>query len=363
MSVRIARLLIVVAGLTICRRAAAQDPVRLPGVVVKAPIEKPGPHALAGVARDTFAIGLDSVEITIPELKLRAFTDNAGKFRFDDVGRGEYAVRARKIGYAPQVRTIKVDGQGGAGTFDLLQLRHALPPMVVNASRGGLGGVVGDTTYRALAHAEVRLMEQGLVVETDSSGAFHFDVGPGQYYMSVSRDGYRDRTLAVRVPKDSGRRVTVFLEDGQHGVREAHNLDDFRQRLAWRMKTKSSLYSHDDLVDMGIVWIGDVIQGAVTRVAEVKVRQIDPDCVAVLNGGPRTVMLRDLTIDDVSTIEVYPAIPGAPAMPRPPVTLIGKSGIADSHAAVPIGTAFDNYDRARVQNRARSCAIVYVWTR
>src|SRR3954462_1800499 len=57
------------------RVAMGQDPVRLPGVIVKAPIEKPGPRALAGAARDTFAIGIDSVEISIPELKLRAFTD------------------------------------------------------------------------------------------------------------------------------------------------------------------------------------------------------------------------------------------------------------------------------------------------
>lgn len=359
----VARLLMILSVLAISRKAVAQDPVRLPGVVVKAPMDKPGPRVLAGVARDTFAIGIDSVEISIPELKLRAFTDSQGKFRFEKVGRGEYSVRARRIGYAPQVRTVKVDADGGMGMFELLRLTRSLPPVVVNAARGGLGGVVGDTAYRALANAEVRLMEQGLVVETDSSGAFHFDVGPGQYYVSVSRNGYHDRTLAVRVPRDSGRRVTVFLDQGTRTVREAHNLDDFRARLAWRIKTKSSLYSHDDMVAMGIVWVGDVIQGAVTRVAPVKVRQIDPDCSAVLNGGPRTVMLRDLTIDDVSSIEVYPSMPPRASMQRPNGTPVGKTGIADSRAAIPIGDAFGNYDIAESQNRARSCAIVYVWTR
>lgn len=341
-----------------------QDPVRLPGVVVKAPIEKPGPRALAGVARDTFAIGIDSVEISIPDLKLRALTDGEGKFRFDKVGRGEYTVRARKIGYAPQVHTVSVDDDGGVGVFDLLQLHRTLPPVVVNAARGGLGGIVGDTAYRALANAEVRLMEQGFVVVTDSSGYFHFDVEAGQYYVSVSRDGYRDRTLSVRVPKDSGRRVTVFLEEGKESVRSAHNVDDFRERLAWRLPTKSSLYSHDDLVDMGIVWVGDVIQGGVTRIAEVKVRLIDPDCVAILNGGPETVMLRDLTIDDVSSVEVYPAIPASASLPdRPKSSLVGKKGVADSRAAIPAGKGFSNTERATIQNAARSCAVVYVWTR
>lgn len=340
-----------------------QDPVRLPGVIVKAPIEKPGPRALAGAARDTFAIGIDSVEITIPELKLRAFTDGEGKFRFDKLGRGEYTVRARKIGYAPQVRSVTVEDDGGVGMFDLLQLHRTLPPVVVNAVRGGLGGVVGDTSYRALAGAEVRLMEQGFLVTTDSSGYFHFDVGPGQYYVSVSREGYHERTLAVRIPKDSGRRVTVFLEEGKTTARSAHNVDDFRERLAWRLPTKSSLYSHDDLVDMGVVWVGDVIQGAVTRVADTKVKQVDTDCVAVLNGGPETVMLRDLTIDDVSSIEVYPGPPPAASMERAKSTLVGKKGVADSRAAIPLAKGVSNTERAAAQNGARTCAVVYVWTR
>ena len=346
------------------RVALGQDPVRLPRVIVKAPIEKPGPRALAGVARDTFAIGIDSVEISIPELKLRAFTDGEGRFRFDKVGRGEYTVRARKIGYAPQVRSVKVEGDGGVGMFELLQLHRTLAPVVVSAVRGGLGGIVGDTSFRALAGADVRLMEQGFVVTTDSSGYFHFDVGPGQYYVSVSREGYRDRTLAVRIPKDSGRRVTVFLEDGKTTARSAHNVDDFRDRLAWREPTQSSLYSHDDLVDMGVVWVGDVVQGGVTRVAEVKVRQIDPDCVAILNGGPETVMLRDLTIDDVSSVEVYPRVPPEAATQRPASGIsVGKKGVADSRAALPYRKAFSNTERATIQNEARSCAVVYVWTR
>jgi hypothetical protein len=364
MTPRVARSLLILTALAAARRAAAQDPVRLPGVVVEAPMEKAGPRTLVGVARDTFAIGLDSVEISIPELKRRVLTDGDGKFRFDKIGRGQYTVRARKIGYAPQVRTLEVDDQGGVGRFDLLQLHRALPPVVVNAARGGLGGVVGDTTYRSITHAEVRLMEQGLVAETDSAGYFHFDVGPGQYYVSVSREGYRARTLTVRVPHDSGRRVTVFLEQGTPPAREVHNVDDFRVRLAWRQKTRSSLYSHDDLVDMGIQWVGDVVQGAVTRVAQVKVRAIDPDCVAILNGGPGTVMLRDLTVDEISSIEVYPSIPArASTVQRPKGVVIGKSGIADSRAAVPDGEAFTNTERAAMQNGARSCAVVYVWTR
>lgn len=363
MYTKLSRWLIAAALLGVPSLATAQDPVRLPEVIIKAPMEKPGARALVGVARDTFATPIDGVEITISELKRRALTNGDGTFRFDQIGEGEYRVRARKIGYAPQLRTIKVERDGGVGAFELLQLRRALPPVVVTAVGGGIGGLVGDTSYKAIVGAEVRLLEHGVTAKTDSSGFFHFNVEAGQYYLTVKRDGYVPRTLAVRVPKDSGRRVTIFLEAGERGIRSAHNMDDLAGRLAARDNFKSSLYSRDDMIDMGIVWVGDVIQGAVTRVAETPVRPMDTGCVGILNGGPETVMLRDLTIDDVATIEVYPTASTVETMTRPPSRLTGKKGVADSHAAGAIANYFLNTERASQQNAARSCALVYVWMR
>lgn len=343
------------------RQARAQDPVRLPGVRVTAPIEKPGPRALGGVATDTSANPIDSVEISIPNLKVRVFTDIDGKFRFDDLRPGKYEVRARKIGWAPQIRTMKVESDGGTGTFELLQLEHALPAMIVTVARGGISGIVGDTTFHPLTGVTVRLAADGMTALTDSMGAFHFDVEAGQYFLTVERRGFLSKLVTVRVPKDSGRRVTVFLEPGKRGVQSANNFTDLSSRLAWRDPVKSTLYTHDDLADLGIVWIGDAIQSGVTRASTGKAKQVDVDCVAILNGGPETVMLNSLTIEDVSSVEIYPTgSEGKTLTPdRPPSTLVGKKGIADSRALVPIG----NTRRATIQNSARTCATVYVWTR
>jgi len=353
------------AGALICASSAvalAQDPVRLPGVVVKAPIDKPGPRALVGVARDTFTTPIDSVEISIPQLKRRATTQGDGKFRFDKIAPGKYEVRARKIGYAPQIREVTVDAEGGVGVFDLLQLQRALPPVIVNAARGGIGGVVGDTSFNAIPGATVRLIGHGEAMQVDSAGYFHFDVGEGQYFLTVKQEGFRDKVVSVRVPRDSGRRVSIFLEPQKEAVREFWNVDDFNERVAWRMKTTSTLYSREDLLDMGIEWISDAVQTGAARLAQ-RATFLDKDCVGMLNGGPETVMLKTLTIDDIATIEIYPGNAGAMQRSllanRPASAIVGKKGVADSRVRLP----FDNMNRASMQNAALACATVYVWTR
>jgi hypothetical protein len=351
---------LVLAG---ARAAKGQDPVRLPGMVVKAPIEQPGPRALAGIVRDTFALPIDSVEISIPDLKRRVATDGSGKFRFDDIKPGKYDVRARKIGYAPQVRQVTVDRDGGVGTFELLQFERALPPVIVNAARGGIGGLVGDTAYHAIRGATVRLAGEGQAVETDSMGYFHFDVPAGQYYVTVKEDGFAAKVVSVRVPEDSGRRVSIFLEPRAETAREHWNVDDMNERLVMRTQTNSTVYSREDLIDMHVEWISEAVRGGYIRVVTGRPMDLDDDCAAIVDGGPRTTLIKDLTIDDIATIEIYP--PGMPSaqralmMDRPPSSLVGKKGVADSRAVMP----FANGERAAMQNGARSCALVYVWMR
>src|SRR3954466_7100446 len=100
------RLLVVFAGPVGASAAPAQDPARLPAVVVKAPVEKPGPNQVAGVVRDTFALPIQGVEISIPSLQRRALSDSAGKFHVADVRPGKYDIRARRVGFAPQIRQV-----------------------------------------------------------------------------------------------------------------------------------------------------------------------------------------------------------------------------------------------------------------
>src|SRR4249919_451275 len=100
--------------------AVGQDPVRLPGVRVTAAPPLPGPKIFAGVVRDTETTPLEGVEIIIPDLQRRVMSKADGSFRFTDMPKGNFQMRARKIGYAPQVRSFKMEGEGGAGAFELV---------------------------------------------------------------------------------------------------------------------------------------------------------------------------------------------------------------------------------------------------
>lgn len=360
-----ARLRRIAAGLVVSigiPAGAAMAQVRLPGVVVSAPVDKPGARLLVGVVRDTSQFAIDSAEVTIPELKRRLMSDSAGKFKFADIKPGKYVVRARKIGYAPTAAIVDVDSAGGVGTLDMLQLRRVLPAMVIAVARHGISGVVGDTSYRAIPGAEVKLLGQGMFALSDSLGGFFFDVKPGKYQLSFRRDGYADKIVGVNVPVDSGRRVDVFLGPrGPVPAREAHNIDDFGARLAGRMSTTSTIYNHDDLVSMGYEWLSEAIQGGYARAGGKG--SVGNGCAAVLNGGRQYVMIDALTVDDVETVEIYPStgITKVPSTARPKAGVpVGKKGIASFNIQMPMS----NTDLADWRNSGRDdCPRVYVWTR
>src|SRR4051812_30036242 len=117
-------------GLVACvvtKRADAQNPpARLPAVVVNAMPDPPGPKKVAGVVRDTTGFGIEGVEISIPGIRLRSVSRENGSFQFQDIKPGTYEVRARKLGFAPQVREVKVDTAGGVIAFALLPIPHSL---------------------------------------------------------------------------------------------------------------------------------------------------------------------------------------------------------------------------------------------
>jgi len=196
----------------------------LPAVVVNAAPERPGPRKVAGVVRDTAAVALDSVEVSITSLQRRVFSKADGAFLFTDVAPGKYEVRARKLGYGPQIREMVVDSAGGTGMFSLVPLPYVLRPVVTTVARGGLSGVVGDTAFNALGGAEVRVLGHDAHTITDSTGSFYIPVKAGSYLVAVKDPGFADRLVSVIVPPDSGERIRVTLAPPTRPptVREVH---------------------------------------------------------------------------------------------------------------------------------------------
>lgn len=290
--------------------AGAQDPVRLPSVIIKEKPAPPGPKLLVGVVKDTSDWAVEGVEISIPDLKRIAYSNADGRFRFENVPRGKYSMRARKIGYAAQVRSFTVLADGGVAEFEIMPLTRALPAVITTAVRLGLSGTVGDTSFRAIENAEVAILGKDMFAKTDSVGRFFLPVPPGRYMVTIKRAGYADKVSAVSIPKDSGRNITAFLSPRRPvDVRSRNNLADLQHRMSWSNKLLQPIYTREDIQKLDIVFILDLVNMAART-------QLDPDCYVLVNGGPGIAELSSLTVDDVEGVEAY----GGAGMGRP-VTL------------------------------------------
>ncbi len=63
---------------------------------------------IAIVVRDPMGRALEQVEVAFPSLKRTALTDASGAARFSGVDSGTYALRVRKVGFAPTAQRIQL---------------------------------------------------------------------------------------------------------------------------------------------------------------------------------------------------------------------------------------------------------------
>lgn len=320
----------------------------------------PGPRIMVGIVRDTAGNPIAGAEVIIPGFARKLYSNADGTFRFEGIPGGKHRMRARKIGFAPQVREFDLGEEGGVAEFDLVPMARALPAMVSAVDRLGISGVVGDTAYEAVPRAVVRLLANGMQTETDSLGAFHLAARPGRYLVSITKPGFADKIVGVTVPGDSGRRVSVWLQPrpGPVPIREVHNVDDLQTRLAWTKPTDMLYYTHEDLVKRGSEWVYDAVQSAWSRSHPPPREPYSRDCMVVVNGGPSVTNLAYLTVDEVESVEIH--VNGGSTRGRVGTTALGKRG-----QKVTVSPAsYSNLDRYAFENGTRVCpSAVYVWLR
>jgi hypothetical protein len=341
------------------RGLEAQDTTtKLPGMVVTA-TPMPGPRIMVGVVRDTAGIPIPGAEIIIPGFARKLYSNAEGIFRFEGVPEGKHRMRARKIGFAPQIREFRLGDEGGMAEFELVPMARALPAIVSSVDRLGISGVVGDTAFNVIPDAVVRLLANGKHTLTDSVGGFHFPADPGQYMLSIVKPGFVDKIVSVTVPKDSGRRITAWLQPQALAVpvREAHNIDDLQSRIAWVKPTDRVYFTHEDLVKFGSEWVYDALESTRMRNHPPPMVPYSRDCMVVVNGGPSIVNLAYLTVDEVETLEVY--LDGGSRRGLVGSISLGKRG----RAVTSTPAIYSNRDRAIIQNENRGCPIAYAWLR
>jgi hypothetical protein len=259
-----------------------------------------GPRTLVGVVSDTSGTPIDSAEIFIASLKRRAMSTPDGSFRLDDIKPGTYDVSARRLGYLPQLRKIRVGDEGGVGSFQLVPYVRGLAPVVSSSTRGGLSGVIGDTAYNIVAGAEISVIATDRRASSDSTGSFYMDLKPGRYMVRVKREGYGSKLASVTIPNDSGRRIVVWLSPSSSpgSRREEWAIDSLRRRLLIRNPVWSAIYTREDILRMGATDAAQLATiGARSPVAD--------NCLAFIDGGPTTAPIWAFSAADIETIEVY----------------------------------------------------------
>lgn len=289
------------------------------------PPPRQGARTLVGIVTDTSGDGIDSADVLIANLRRHAATDRDGAFKFTDVRPGTYNVSVRRVGYYPQARTVPVDTGGGSVAFVLLRNAVGLPPVVTSAVRGGLSGVVGDTAYGALAGAAVDVIAGDRQAVSDSLGAFYIDLKPGRYALRVSRPGFTPRLVSVTVPRDSGRRVVVWLTPSSPASagREAWAMDSLQQRLLHRNPVHSRIYTREDILRTSMT---EATQLATTGA----VQPVDAACEAIVDGNlQHRTPLWVFAAADIEMMEVYtPKLQS-----RAPTHMYPRGGIQPTGAA------------------------------
>jgi hypothetical protein len=177
--------------------------------------------------------------------------------------------------------------------------------------------------------------------------------------VSVTRPGFDFKLVSVIVPPDSGRRVTVVLPpQRRRTAEEAHNLDDFEQRQSWRSNVRSLMYTRAQLEQMEIEWVYDALHRGITALGNPLKEPPSKDCVLIANGGPQTVEVGPLLVDEIEALEIYVG-PQSP----PPAAFRGTPAPAGSLRNSVPGVATSNTRLATHRNAARACVLAYVWLR
>lgn len=284
------RLVALCCALMLAGRVHAQSPATA--------LPEPIAGVLAGIVVDSANVPIRDIAVYLYERREQVRTGPDGRFRFADVEKGTYTLSARSLGFIGVTQRIKVPSKGAVIKLKLTRLDRGLPPVITTAARGGLAGIVSDTSLHALRDVDVKLLGTSQSARTDSAGRFFIAAKPGSYLMRVERGGYARQLIGVSIPANEGREVAVWMTSG--AVKEnpvvGANLFDFEQRHIRGRLVAYEFFSRDELAATGAT---DLMQGA----ARTTVMRPDFQSCAYLDGGPATAPLWSIPLGEVEFVE------------------------------------------------------------
>jgi hypothetical protein len=280
------------------------------------------PRTITGIVMDSTHLPLENAAISIKKPRREVRSDARGIFQLANLDTGTYELTVRRIGHDIAVQSYIVTDSGGVARFCLFQNIQTLPTVVTAVSRGGITGVVGDTTLALVPGAEVRLLGENKLTYTDSAGGFFFAAKPGAYSVSVRKKGYGTQILGVTVPKDSGRKVVVWLGSPPRNPNKlADEIEGMRVRI---LMTPAHRYAR--------VTAEELSQSELSMEQLIRVRgrtNIQDDCEAHIAGTNFSLPVYMIDKTDIALLEII----GAPLVRRS-----GDRGVTSINGNAPIPT-------------------------
>jgi hypothetical protein len=250
---------------------------------------------------DQTGAALPGAIVMLAELQRSVRSGADGVARFDDVPRGTVTVAVRHVGYLPTSTRVTVAAAMPAITLSLKPFTTRLAPVLTSVGRGGLSGVVSDTSLRPLAGVSVRTIGGRAHTTSDSAGAFFMPLRAGSYMVEIVRDSFARQLVGVTIPPDSGREIGVWLARsvGPRDFREQIAVFDLGQRIVRASPATTKFLTRESLTSAGIVDMAALARQWATG-------GIGGDCtIAVISAGVlTTVPLASVVTSDVEFVEV-----------------------------------------------------------
>jgi hypothetical protein len=206
-------------------------------------------QAVVGTVRDTTGAPVAGALVRVGDRE--ATTSDRGTFRIEGLTPGRHLLTIRRIGFRPvRSRVAVLATEPTEVEYLLVPAPVSLPATVVEATREGIFGVVGDTAYRSVVGARVQLLgPRTRDVRTDSAGRFAFaGVLPGQYVVRVTMEGHGERRVVVELRRGEGRELVVLLAPAKREVHMRANIAalDLARRMTMGLRQERLL--GDDLL-------------------------------------------------------------------------------------------------------------------
>lgn len=268
------------------------------------------PRTISGVVRDTLGRPLeDAVVVLNPNETLRAGrADAAGRFRFDRINPGRYALRTAWIGYVPDERTIVVPEAGIEIEIRLTPIAFRLDTLAVVARRTGIFGVtVERADFRALGGVEVKVLGTTQRARTPSDGRFLFgEVRFGGWVVQASRDGYATMMVPVAVPDTAAVELAVAMDTARTKTQQIRNnrIRDMSMRINRRQANSSAIVARQEFGAARTQTLDIALRYAPSYLVKGLVLE-NVECIYI-DGVPKpSLRAKDILAEDVATVEVY----------------------------------------------------------